>query len=154
MLQPGEPIIVRPAATSDVPHLCELLFLLFTQEADFEPDRDKQSRALYTIIRQPNAGRILCAVDGTTVVGMISLLFTVSTAEGGPVAWVEDLVVHPSYRRHGIGNRLLNAAIAEARNTGCLRLTLLTDADNKASHRFYTRAGFARSQMVPLRLKL
>lgn len=154
MSLPGGKVIVRPAGLSDVPGLCELLFVLFTREADFEPDRDKQSRALEMIIQQPHIGRIHCAMDGATVVGMISLLFTVSTAEGGRVAWLEDLVVHPSQRGRGIGRQLLNAAIAEARSTGCLRLTLLTDADNKAAQQLYTRAGFMLSQMVPMRMKL
>src|SRR5579859_2638489 len=98
MSLPGGQIIVRPAGAIDVPRLCELLFLLFTQEADFEPDRDKQARALHMILQQPAAGCILCAVDGDIVVGMVSVLYTVSTAEGGRAAWLEDLVVHPSRR--------------------------------------------------------
>lgn len=154
MSLPGGQFIVRPAGNCDVPRLCELLHLLFTLETDFEPDRDKQSRALHQILDQPHTGRILCAVDGESVVGMVSLLYTVSTAEGGRAAWLEDLVVHPSRRGRGIGEQLLDAAIAEARNTGCLRLTLLTDSDNDAAHRLYHRAGFCRSQMLPMRLKL
>ena len=153
MSLPGGQIAVRPAGTHDVPRLCELLFLLFTQEADFEPDRDKQSRALQMILQQPDTGRVLCAVDDDTVVGMVSLLFTVSTAEGGRAAWLEDLVVHPSRRGRGVGEQLLNAAITEAQGAGCLRVTLLTDSDNDAAHRLYVRAGFARSKMLPLRLK-
>lgn len=153
MSLPGGQIIVRQAGAIDVPRLCELLFLLFTQEADFEPDRDKQARALHLILQQPDTGCILCAVDGDTIVGMVSVLYTVSTAEGGRAGWLEDLIVHPSRRGRGVGEQLLNAAIAEAQRTGCLRLTLLTDSGNDAAQRLYVRAGFARSQMLPMRLK-
>ncbi|MGQ0672875.1 MAG: GNAT family N-acetyltransferase, partial [Hyphomicrobium sp.] len=40
------------------------------------------------------------------------------------------------------------------RADGCRRITLLTDGDNAAAHRFYERAGFTRSAMVPYRLGL
>jgi hypothetical protein len=86
MPQPKSQISVRLAHINDVPRLCELLFLLFTQEADFQPDDEKQSRALRLIIEQPEVGRILCAIEGDTIVGMVSLLYTISTAEGGRAA--------------------------------------------------------------------
>jgi GNAT superfamily N-acetyltransferase len=150
----NDQIIVRAAHINDVPRLCELLLLLFTQEADFQPDIAKQSRALRLIIEQPEMGRILCAVEGDAIIGMISLLYTISTAEGGRAAWVEDLIVQPTRRGQGIGEQLLQAIISEGRATGCLRLTLLTDGDNAKAQHLYTRAGFVRSQMVPMRFKL
>ena len=85
---------------------------------------------------------------------MIAILFTVSTAEGGRAAWLEDMVVHPDWRRRGIGRHLLNHALAEAKMAGCTRITLLTDCQNNQAMRFYSRAGFVRSGMAPFRLKL
>ena len=85
---------------------------------------------------------------------MVSILFTVSTAEGGRAAWLEDMVVHPSRRGQGIGERLINEAKSGALAAGCSRITLLTDAMNSPALQFYEKAGFSRSQMVPLRLKL
>ncbi|HYQ38837.1 MAG TPA: GNAT family N-acetyltransferase, partial [Pseudomonas sp.] len=38
-----------------------------------------------------------------------------------------------------------------AREVGCQRITLLTDADNAAAQRFYARHGFGPSPMIPLR---
>ena len=126
---------------------------LFTQEADFKPDGGRQERALRLIIEQPGVGRIYCAREGGRVVGMVSLLFTISTAEGGRAAWLEDMIVHPNCRGRGIGGRLLSHAIDGAKTVGCSRITLLTDSTNTSAMRFYERAGFARSQMVPFRLK-
>jgi ribosomal protein S18 acetylase RimI-like enzyme len=144
----------RPGTMADVPQLCELLSLLFEQESDFVPDARRQTRALEMIVSQPEVGRIFCAVEGGTVVGMVSVLFTVSTAEGGRAAWLEDMIVHPARRRGGIGGHLLQTAIAGAKNAGCTRITLLTDDTNAAAQKFYRRAGFVRSQMIPLRLKI
>jgi len=145
---------VRQATTTDVVQLCDLLSILFAQEADFLPDLERQARGLRLIIEQPEVGMIYCAIDGTSVVGMVSILFTVSTAEGGRAAWLEDMVVHPSRRGQGIGERLINEAKSGALAAGCSRITLLTDAMNSPALQFYEKAGFSRSQMVPLRLKL
>jgi len=85
---------------------------------------------------------------------MVSLLFLPSTALGGRVALLEDMVVQPDARGGGAGSRLLAAATEFARSAGCLRITLLTDAHNAAAQRFYGRHGFARSAMIPMRLLL
>ncbi len=143
---------ITPATLSDVTQLAELLNLLFTQEADFTPDRDKQERGLRLIIGSAQVGVILAARDGDQVVGMVSLLFTISTAEGGPVCWLEDMVVHPDRRGGGLGSRLLQSAIEYARSHGFLRITLLTDKLNARAIRFYGRHGFIESEMTAMRL--
>jgi ribosomal protein S18 acetylase RimI-like enzyme len=147
-------ICARPATLDDVEALSGLLDILFTQEADFAPNTKKQTQALQLIINQPAVGKIVCATDENLVVGMVSILFTVSTAEGGRSAWLEDMVVHPDKRKQGIGEQLLNEAVRLAQIAGCSRITLLTDVTNDGAIRFYKRAGFVRSPMIPLRLHL
>jgi GNAT superfamily N-acetyltransferase len=142
---------ISDGTASDIPQLVELLALLFAQEADFTPDAARQERALRLILEKPEAGRIYCARDGGRVIGMVSLLFSVSTAEGGRVAWLEDMIVRPGHRARGVGESLLRHALGQARELGCSRITLLTDATNSPAIRFYERAGFVRSQMIPLR---
>ena len=142
------------ATLDDIPQLCELLALLFVQEAEFRPDRALQAAGLKRIIERPEAGRILVLRDGETIIAMVNLLFTVSTALGGRVALLEDMVVHPAHRGVGTGSTLLQAAIDVARSAGCRRITLLTDGDNRAAQRFYRRHGFEPSSMLPMRLSL
>ena len=150
----ADKLLIRRATLTDVPQLCELLTLLFAQEADFAPDPERQTRALNLIIGQPAVGHIYCAAAGEVIAGMVSILFTVSTAEGGWAAWLEDMVVHPDHRGQGVGMLLLEEAIRQARASGCSRITLLTDVTNTGAMQFYGRAGFVRSQMVPFRLSL
>jgi ribosomal protein S18 acetylase RimI-like enzyme len=85
---------------------------------------------------------------------MVNLLVTVSTAEGGPAAWLEDMVVSPARRGEGIGKELLEAATEFASLRGATRITLLTDRGNEAAQRFYRRHGFRESAMVPMRRSL
>lgn len=142
------------AAKTDLAQLAALLHILFTQEAELSPDRAKQERALAAILEDSRVGRIYVAREENRVVAMASLLYTVSTAEGGKAALFEDLVVHPQYRGRGIGSALLRFVIGEARRSGVLRLTLLTDADNERARALYRNAGFLPSTMKAMRLQL
>jgi GNAT superfamily N-acetyltransferase len=141
----------RPA---DLPQLVELLGLLFEQESEFSVDPAKQEAGLKLIFADPTRGKIYVAREGKRVVAMASLLFTVSTAEGGKAALFEDLVVRPEFRARGIGAKLLEFVIAQARAEGVLRITLLTDMQNESAQVLYRRLGFTGSPMKPMRLKL
>jgi GNAT superfamily N-acetyltransferase len=142
------------ARLEELPQLTELLGLLFEQEADFAPDPEKQRRALREILSDASIGRIYVARQGATVIAMASLLYTVSTAEGGRAAWLEDVVVRPEHRGRGVGSGLLEHLIVSARAEGVLRVTILTDADNERAHALYEGRGFRFSRMRPMRLKL
>lgn len=145
---------ITPANTSDIPALCELLAILFFQEADFKPDHEAQSRGLAHIMNNPEIGLIVVARQDDQIVGMVNLLYTVSTALGDRVALLEDMVVSPNARGTGVGSQLLEKAIQFARLNGCKRITLLTDRANESAQRFYQRHGFDFSAMIPLRLSL
>jgi ribosomal protein S18 acetylase RimI-like enzyme len=145
---------INTANASDIPALCELLNILFSQEADFKPDYQAQSRGLARIIDSPEVGLIIVARQEGQVVGMVNLLYTVSTALGGRVALLEDMVVSPDARGSGVGSRLLEQAIQSAKSEGCKRITLLTDKTNESAQRFYQKHGFGFSSMIPLRLSL
>jgi len=142
------------ATREDLPQLVALLGVLFSQEAEFAPDDAKQTRALEKILSDESVGRIHVAREGDRVVAMASLLYSISTAEGGLAATFEDLVVLPGYRGKGIGAALLQHVIAEARKQGVLRLTLLTDKQNKRAQALYRKLGFVESTMKAMRLKL
>jgi GNAT superfamily N-acetyltransferase len=145
---------ISKAILEDIEQLSELLSLLFAREADFTPDQSKQTAGLREIIQHPDIGCILVMREGDAIVGMVNILYTVSTACGGRVALAEDMIVRPARRDDGLGSLLLSAAIQEARAAGCSRITLLTDRTNDPAIRFYRRHGFVLSEMVPLRLDL
>lgn len=145
---------IEHATPADIPDLCLLLSLLFAQEAEFTPNTQAQTKGLTEIMRNPALGTILVARNADGVMGMVNLLFSVSTALGEKVAWLEDMVVAPQARGEGIGSQLLTQAIAHARSQGCRRMTLLTDGNNAAAQHFYAQHGFSRSEMLPMRLSL
>jgi GNAT superfamily N-acetyltransferase len=146
-----EQLFIEPATIDDLPQLADLLFDLFSHEADFIPNRDKQIRGLRLILEQPNRGRIFVLRSGAKIIGMINLLITISTAEGGFVLILEDLIVHKDHRGQGYGSRLLEHALGYARAKDFLRITLLTDKLENSARDFYEQHGFQQSGMVPMR---
>jgi ribosomal protein S18 acetylase RimI-like enzyme len=144
----------QQAQLADLPALSALLTLLFAQEHEFSPDPIAQQQGLTAILQQQDSGHILVARHAGVVIAMVSLLYTISTALGGRVALLEDLVVHPDYRGRGVGTQLLDYALAFARSQQILRITLLTDHDNLAAQHLYSQHGFQQSGMQAWRLKL
>jgi hypothetical protein len=68
---------IYPAILTDIPVLCGLLDILFSQELEFTPNHEAQSRGLARIINNPEIGHILVARQGSEVAGMVCLLYTV-----------------------------------------------------------------------------
>ncbi|PLX68396.1 MAG: GNAT family N-acetyltransferase [Denitrovibrio sp.] len=143
---------IKIADTNDIPELCGLLSILFTQEAEFLPDFEKQAAGLKKIIEMPETGCILKAVKDNRIAAMANLLFTISTFTGGRVAILEDMVVIPEYRGTGLGAKVLDAVKKKAFEEGCARITLLTDGSNTGAQRFYKKHGFIHSDMIAMRL--
>jgi GNAT superfamily N-acetyltransferase len=148
----SENVVIEPATEADLDELSDLLADLFSHEGDFRPNKEKQLRGLRLIFEQPNRGRVFVLRRDGVIVGMINLLFTISTAEGGFVVVLEDLVIHKKYQSHGYGSKLLEYAIDFCRKKNFLRVTLLTDRPENVAQEFFRRHGFHDSSMIPMRL--
>src|SRR5260370_23549442 len=111
----SEKVVIEPATEADLDELSEMLGGLFAQESDFRPDKSKQLRGLRLIFEQPSRGRVFVLRRDGAIVGMINLLFTISTAEGGFVMLLDYLVVHQHFQVPGYGSKLLNHPIEHAR---------------------------------------
>ncbi|MCY1554110.1 ribosomal-protein-alanine acetyltransferase [compost metagenome] len=54
------------------------------------------------------------------------------------------MVVHPQRQGRGIGRQLMAHAIEQAREAGCYKLALSSNAKRQAAHAFYESLGFQR----------
>lgn len=147
----------RAAQRTDIPALCNLLEALFTLESDFQPDRHKQARALHLLIDRANDtnSNPACLVwvaelDGL-VIGMCSVQVIISTAEGGKVGLVEDVIIDAAHRNQGIGQRMLSGLEHWARSRGLTRLQLLADTHNSEAIAFYEKNAWICTQLVAMR---
>ena len=65
----------------------------------------------------------------------------------GPAGALYDIIVDPAHRAHGIGRRLLDAAIAELKAKGAPRVVLSTAQRNEPAQRLFEKAGFRRTMI-------
>lgn len=145
-------VVIREAATSDLNAMTGLLCELFSIESDFNPDIRRQRQGLADLMQSRDA-TLLVAVTGSDIVGMCTLQPLISTAEGGKVGLVEDLVVAESHRKAGVGRMLLKEIEAIARNQGMSRLQLLSDRHNESASAFYEHLNWVRTNMIAYRKK-
>lgn len=146
--------IIRTALPEDIPRMADLLVELFSIETDFTPDVEKQIRGLSALVAGPQ-GRacVLVAEKGGMIAGMATAQTLISTAEGGRVGLVEDVVVHGEFRGRGIGTRLIEAVAEWARSHGLTRLQLLADRDNHRAMEFYASQNWSSTRLICLRRK-
>jgi len=143
---------VEMATLEDLPALTELVMDLFSMSAgDFKPEREVQERGLRLILEQPSRGRIAVVRNNDQIFGMVNMLFTISTARGGFVILMEDVVIHPHHRGQGFGTMLVDHVIEFAKQKKFLRITLLTDKISAESQEFFKKQGFDYSNMIPMR---
>jgi GNAT superfamily N-acetyltransferase len=123
-------------------------------EEDFHPEREKQFAGLRLILENPLIGQLFVLRTGDAIAGMANALITVSTAEGGKVVLLEDVIVAKRFRGRGLGRLLVEKVCEWAKARGMPRLTLLADQANVNALAFYERLGFTPSVMRVLRKKI
>ena len=145
-----DPPCVEPATIEDLPALTELVMELFSASGDFSPEQSVQEQGLRLILEQPNRGRIFVVRNQHKIFGMVNLLFTISTARGGFVILMEDLVIHPDHRGQGYGAKLLDYVMEFGKQKSFKRVTLLTDQMSAEAQEFFKKQGFEYSNMIPM----
>jgi GNAT superfamily N-acetyltransferase len=145
-------ITIRAAQPDDIPRMCDLLGDLFSVEADFEVDVAKQVKGLSMLVGDPS-GRVFVgvAVVDDCIAGMAMVQTLVSTAEGGRVGFVEDVIVDKRFRCRNVGTLLIERIIAWSREQGLARLQLLADRENHPALNFYTSRGWNFTKLNCLR---
>jgi ribosomal protein S18 acetylase RimI-like enzyme len=148
-------ITIRTAKPSDIPELVDLLKELFSIEADFNFDPEKQACGLNLLLNSEKDCILVAErLTDNKVLGMCTVQTLISTAEGGTVGLLEDLAVAADFRHQGIGAKLLAEAVYWAECQGLKRLQLLADKNNLPALDFYQKRGWESTQLVCLRKNL
>ena len=147
-------VVIEHAGSADIPALVGLLDALFGIEQDFKPDTERQRRGLAGVLTSPNACIMVARSSQGEAIAMCSAQLVFSTAEGAHSAWIEDMVVHEAWRRHGIGRQVLEAVLAWASDRGATRAQLLADLDNQTALDYYQHLGWDETRLIARRLSL
>ena len=85
--------------------------------------------------------------DGA-VIGCLQLcILPGPSSQGASRGLIEDVRIATHYRSRGVGEKIVQWAVAEARAKGCALVELLTHSTRVDAQRFYARLGFQPSHV-------
>lgn len=142
---------IEPATIEDLSTLTSLVSDLMDEQPDFIPNEAAHMRGLQLILENPAKGRIFVLRNDDEILGMVNILFTITTALGGVAALLEDVIIHPQHRHQGFGSIMLDYAVAFVQEKDFKRITLLVDKMNEKSRVFFQKKGFDFSSLSPMR---
>lgn len=138
----------RAATREDLPQIVRLLAddpLGAKREKLADPLPASYLEAFAAIGADANNELVVVDVDGE-VAGVLQLTFIPGlTYRGGWRAQIEGVRIAPRFRSGGLGRRLLEWAIARAKERGCHLCQLTTDKARPDAIRFYESLGFKAS---------
>jgi ribosomal protein S18 acetylase RimI-like enzyme len=105
-------------------------------------------RAFEAVDRDPNIQLVVAQDSDGIVVGCLQLCILPGlSSQGASRALIEDVRVATHCRSRGIGEQMVQWAVAESRSRDCKLVELLTHHTRVDAQRFYERLGFARSHV-------
>jgi ribosomal protein S18 acetylase RimI-like enzyme len=144
-------ISIRRTRREDVPAIIAMLaddHLGRARERLEEPLPKAYYDAFARVDDDPLFRLVVAEAQGGRVVGSLQLCMLPGLSSQGAVrGLIEDVRVASDLRSRGIGEQLVQWAVAEARSNGCALVELLTHHTRVDAQRFYERLGFARSHV-------
>lgn len=132
---------IRAARRDDLPALSALLIAQLRDHGNEVADA-ALADAARGLLERPQRGRFVVAeVDGA-LVGFAALSYLWTLERGGRAAWLDELYVLPEQRGRGLGQRLLDAALAAAAADGATAVDLEIEAGHERVESLYRRNGF------------
>jgi ribosomal protein S18 acetylase RimI-like enzyme len=105
-------------------------------------------RAFEALEKDPNIQLVVAEGKDGAVVGCLQLCILPGlSSQGASRGLLEDVRVAAHCRSRGIGERLVQWAVTEARGRGCKLVELLTHHTRVDAQRFYKRLGFQPSHV-------
>jgi ribosomal protein S18 acetylase RimI-like enzyme len=143
-------ITVRAARRDDVAAIVAMLAddtLGRGRERIEHPLPSSYFQAFDRVEGDPNLALVVAEAEGQ-VVGCLQLCILPGlSSQGASRALIEDVRVASHRRSRGIGEQLVQWAVAEAQSRGCKLVELLTHNSRVDAQRFYKRLGFAASHV-------
>jgi ribosomal protein S18 acetylase RimI-like enzyme len=144
-------ITIRRARRDDVDAIVGMLAddpLGSARERLEHPLPQSYFRAFEALDHDPNI-QLVVAEDGEgAVIGCLQLCILPGlSSQGASRGLIEDVRVAAHRRSRGVGERLVQWAVAEARGSGCKLVELLTHRSRVDAQRFYARLGFQPSHV-------
>ena len=135
---------IRRAAVEDAPDIARLIV-----ELGYEATVEQTEQGLRELDASGEQA-VFVAVEDDATVGLLALQAVAMLHLAGAsrrLARINTLVVTKAARRCGIGARLIDHAVVEARALGCAGIELTTRVDRAEAQAFYAVQGFEQTSV-------
>ncbi len=134
---------IREAVPADAAALMDLYRNHLTPHPpENEPALSAWETMLAGFEADPGYHLLVCEVDGRIACSVTVIVIRNLTHGLRPYAVVENVVTHAGFRKQGLASRLLEAAVAIAREAGCYKVMLMTGSKEESTLQFYRNNGF------------
>ena len=130
----------RQLTASDLPSLLELYRQL---DADDAESTAEHSMEVWKEIEDDPDIRYFGAVDGGRVVSSCYAAYIPNLPRGNRgICFIENVITDKEYRRRGLASRVIDMAVAFAKERHCYKVILQSGIARTEAHRFYESKGF------------
>lgn len=134
-------IKIRKSTISDLPSVLMLYSHISMDDGSVLTLKD--AKKVFDKIKKYPDYKIFVAKVNKKIVGTFALLILDNIAHmGAPSGLIEDVVVHPDFRRKGIGKQMIKFALDYCRKKGCYKVALSSNKNRMEAHAFYESLGF------------
>jgi ribosomal protein S18 acetylase RimI-like enzyme len=135
---------VIPASEAYVDAIAEL-FDRYRQFYECESDMSLSKQFIADRLSNHESTIFIAIDDGSVTRGFVQLYPSFCSIDAGKILILHDLFVDDSVRNQGIGKLLMDKATEYARETGAVRLDLLTDKTNYPGQALYGKLGYRKT---------
>ena len=136
-------LTIRQATLGDMPHILALI-----SQPDMSPGTsfsDQRASELFKTITETPFHRLYAVESDSSIVGTFALIAIQQLShQGAKSIVIEDIVVKTDMQGEGIGKRIMQFAVEEAKSLGCYKMILSSGNARKQAHKFYKGLGFKR----------
>lgn len=132
---------IRPAREDDDAALLEIDFATWTRAVSPAPAPTREDRTSFFDDRTDRENYLVAEVDGK-ISGYVLVHQNIPLPSHQHVLGINGLAVAPSAQGSGVGQALVEAAVAEAARRGASKVQLRVLGENPGARRLYERCGF------------
>ena len=134
-----EPFTIRKAKANDFSACLPLFKSLY--HGDIGPDFNHT----FEDFVNNKESTVLLAEKSSKVIGILIGSYHLDIDWEGKIAKIDAIIINENFRRSGIGKKLTNYFIVEARDRKCKAVVSRVNRKNRIAKIFHTSLGFARA---------
>ena len=118
------------------------LLELYQQLNGNDTTNENTAKKIWQKIKKHNIKYFIAKEKGKIISSCYICIIPNFTHGGKSIGFIENVVTDESYRKKGIGKRVIENAIKYAKEQNCYKVVLQSESKRTGAHNFYEKIGF------------